>query len=69
MAGVLACDCTHLPHFQIELNTNEVLQQRVDYIHNNPVEMGFVAEPQHWMYSSAIDYSGGKGMIELYFLD
>ena len=53
----------------IELSTNEVLQQRVDYIHNNPVEMGFVAEPQHWLYSSAIDYSGGKGMIELFYLD
>ena len=24
----------------IELNTNEKLQQRLDYIHNNPVEAG-----------------------------
>ncbi len=39
------------------------------YIYNNPVELGFVAEPEHWICSNAIDYSVGKGMIELYFLD
>lgn len=26
----------------IELNTNEILQQRLDYIHNNPVAQGLV---------------------------
>lgn len=27
----------------IELSTNEILQQRVDYIHANPVVVGFVS--------------------------
>jgi hypothetical protein len=49
----------------IELWTPAVIDQKVDYIHNNPVEAGFVNEPEHWRYSSAIDYSGGKGLIEI----
>jgi putative transposase len=40
----------------------------VDYIHNNPVEAGFVIEPWHWKYSSAIDYSGGKGILEIDYI-
>lgn len=53
----------------IELSTNEILQQRVDYIHNNPVEAGFVAQPSDWLFSSASDYEGNPGEIEIYFLD
>lgn len=53
----------------IELSTNKVVQQRLDYIHDNPVKAGFVAEPSDWIYSSAQDYEGKKGMIEIYFLD
>lgn len=49
----------------IELWSPEVIEQKVDYIHFNPVESGFVAEPHHWKYSSAIDYSGGKGILEI----
>ena len=29
----------------IELSTNEMIDQRLDYTHNNPVEAGFVEEP------------------------
>lgn len=49
----------------IELWSSHVIDQKVDYIHNNPVEAGFVLEPWHWKYSSAIDYSGGKGLLEI----
>jgi putative transposase len=49
----------------IELWSAEVIQQKVDYIHSNPVEAGFVSDPHHWKYSSAIDYSGGKGLLEI----
>ena len=47
----------------IELWSPHVIDQKVDYIHFNPVEAGFVNEPEHWKYSSAIDYSGGKGLL------
>ena len=53
----------------IELNTNEIIQQRLDYIHNNPVEAGFVDNPSSWLCSSAKDYEGVKGEIEICYLD
>ncbi len=53
----------------IELWSPEVIDQKVDYIHNNPVEAGFVNEPADWKYSSAIDYTGGKGVLEIDFID
>lgn len=49
----------------IELSTNEILQQRVDYIHNNPVEAGFVKQPSDWLHSSASDYEGAAGEIKI----
>ncbi len=49
----------------IELWSTNVIQQKTAYIHNNPVEAGFVTEPHHWKYSSAINFSGGKGVIEI----
>lgn len=38
---------------------------KVDYIHENPVVAGIVSEPDHYLYSSAIDYAGGKGLVTL----
>ena len=49
----------------IELWSPDVIDQKVDYIHNNPLIAGFVTEAHHWKYSSAIDYSGGKGLLEI----
>jgi REP element-mobilizing transposase RayT len=51
----------------IKLWSSEVIDQIVNYIHNNPVESGFVNEPWHWRYSSAMD-SGGKGVLEIDFI-
>lgn len=52
----------------IELNTNILMEQKLNYIHNNPVETGFVREPQNYPHSSAIDYAGGKGMVQITLL-
>jgi REP element-mobilizing transposase RayT len=52
----------------IELWTQDVIKRKVHYIHNNPVVAGFVIEPQHWKYSSAFDYAGGKGLINVRLL-
>jgi len=49
----------------MELWSNKLIDQKVDYIHNNPIKAGFVEEAEHWKYSSAIDYSGGKGRIKI----
>ncbi|MEQ9305879.1 MAG: transposase, partial [Marinoscillum sp.] len=49
----------------IELWSSKAIQKNLDYLHNNPVESGEVAEPEHYLYSSAIDYAGGKGMLKV----
>ena len=49
----------------IELWSNKVIEQKIDYIHYNPVEEGFVFNPEDYMYSSAYDYAGGKGMLDI----
>ena len=48
----------------IELWSNEVIQQKIEYIHNNPVEEGFVFRPEDYKYSSASDYAGEKGLLD-----
>lgn len=48
----------------IELWSNEVIQQKIDYIHNNPVAEGIVFRAKDYKYSSASDYSGEKGMLD-----
>jgi len=53
----------------IELNTNFLLDQKLHYIHQNPVEAGFVREPEDYPYSSAGDYTGIKGMVPLTLLE
>lgn len=35
------------------LNNPVIFQQKVDYVHQNPVRAGLVDEPQHYVYSSA----------------
>lgn len=48
----------------VELFTVPVIMQKLDYIHNNPVKAGFVSKPEDWVYSSAIDYADGTGLLK-----
>jgi putative transposase len=52
----------------ILLQTNEMLEGRLHYIHQNPVEAEIVDEPESYWYSSARDYAGGKGLLEVSLL-
>ena len=38
---------------------------KINYIHNNPVEAGLVDKPQDYLFSSAVDYTGGKGPVKV----
>lgn len=38
-----------------ELYNPEMIDQKIDYIHNNPVESGLVTRPECWQYSSACE--------------
>ena len=48
----------------IELWSNKVTFEKINYIHNNPVEEGLVYNPEDYVYSSARDYSGEKGILK-----
>lgn len=50
------------------LHSNFFLEQKLDYLHRNPVTAGFVEEPENWFYSSAKDYAGSKGRLNLTFI-
>lgn len=49
----------------ILLDNNTMLEQRINYIHENPVRTLIVAEPQEYLFSSARDYSGEKGYVDV----
>ena len=53
----------------IPLTTTKIAHQKLDYIHNNPVEAGFVDKAEEYLYSSARDYYGARGLIDINLLD
>ena len=53
----------------IELYSNAVMDQKLDYLHNNPVEAGIVENAEDYIYSSAKDYAGMQGLLELELLE
>ncbi len=50
----------------IELSTEKMMHQKLDYLHDNPVEAGFVEKAEDWLYSSARQYhTGQKGFLDI----
>ena len=53
----------------IELMDAKMAHQKLNYIHDNPVAAGFVDRPEDYLYSSARDYIGRRGLLEITLLD
>jgi REP element-mobilizing transposase RayT len=53
-----------------ELYSEKFTNQKLEYIHNNPVEAGIVEKAEEYLYSSARDYYYGKncGLLKLELL-
>jgi len=51
-------------HPQI-IENEAVMRQKLDYIHQNPVKRGYVDVAEHWRYSSARNYAGQQGLIDV----
>jgi putative transposase len=50
----------------VQCDTNDILDTRLLYLHENPVRAGIVRYEQHYIYSSGIDYyTEDKGLIEI----
>lgn len=47
------------------IESEAVMRQKLDYIHHNPVKRGFVDLPEHWRWSSARNYAGLPGLIDV----
>jgi len=48
-----------------QIQGDEMMLQKLEYIHDNPVKRGYVDEPVHWRYSSARNYAGMQGLIDV----
>jgi REP element-mobilizing transposase RayT len=48
-----------------EIFLMDYFNQKLNYIHQNPVRAEIVNNPEDYRYSSAIDYAGGKGLLNV----
>lgn len=48
----------------IELWSNKVISQKINYVHQNTVKAGLALKPDDYKYSSAVDYVGGKCLLK-----
>ena len=44
---------------------DDIMKQKVEYIHYNPVKRGYVDKAEHWRYSSARNYLGMEGLLDV----
>ena len=53
----------------IELESPNWINQKIHYIHNNPVKAGIVNKPEHYIFSSASNYVNGTGILPVEVVD
>ena len=49
----------------LEITRQQMFDEKLLYIHQNPVQAGFVTKEEDWKYSSARDFCGMKGLVAL----
>jgi REP element-mobilizing transposase RayT len=47
------------------IETTDMLWQKIEYTHNNPLRRGYVDDPLHWRYSSARAYARQDCLIDV----
>ena len=47
------------------IQNDATMRSKIEYIHYNPVKRGYVDNATHWRYSSARDYEGISGLLEI----
>jgi REP-associated tyrosine transposase len=48
-----------------EIHSNSFLEQKLAYIHNNPVVAEIVGNPEKYIYSSARNYCEENGLLDI----
>lgn len=51
------------------LITEKFIRQKLHYIHNNPVKARIVENPEDYLFSSARNYAGLNGELEVVLID
>lgn len=62
------CEIKYHPAMFKEIHSTDFLGQKMEYIHNNPLRAEIVVNPEDYLYSSARDYSGEKGLVNIEFV-
>jgi hypothetical protein len=69
LAPVLRYQIWQNGYHPIELSTPSMVNQKINYIHDNLVRAGFVSQPEGYKYSSGRSYSRiGKSVLEIEYL-
>ena len=55
---------THENH-AVELTSNEMIDSKINYIHQNPVRAGWVDEPENYLYSSARNFAKLESLLQI----
>ena len=48
-----------------QIQGDDMMWQKIEYSHNNPIERGYADDPLHWRYSSVRSYAGQPGLIDM----
>ena len=60
---------THYNH-PVIVTEMDIFNQKLNYIHNNPVKAGIVRKPEDYLYSSASNYAGFKdNLLDVIIVD
>lgn len=49
-----------------EIFSNKFIEQKINYIHQNPVKAGIVEKAEDYLYSSARNYADMENLLEIY---
>lgn len=55
---------THENHVE-EIYSNHFTLQKLKYINDNPIRAGIVKHSEGYLYSSAENYAGEKGLVDV----
>ena len=59
---------THENHAE-HIFSQKFIEQKINYIHNNPVRAGIVEKPEDYLYSSARNYADLESVIDIIKVD
>ncbi len=48
-----------------QIQNTAMMRQKLEYMHNNPLRRAYVDDPVHWRCSSARNYAGLPGLIDV----